>query len=262
MPQTFPRDPNALSILLGAQPKSYAQYSPEAELGDTFSDEDIFDAQDEQANAGAASGNAYFIPSRESLRKSKGSELLRMFQKTQAQGEAAALPKRVEGEYGLRKTDLEGRYGVAKVREEADAAASRQSREEQFKIGDQSRTQAFTAEQSGLTRGADAEKARLDRGGRMGVARETSRRTAATQQAISSRQPSMKNEFWGPDSIMRQFWGIPDKEETAPANNAATIAQAVRTDNPDITLDDAIDMGLISFDTPEELAALEAAWGQ
>jgi hypothetical protein len=120
---------NGLSVLmnLAKQPGSSGQIpqqSPEDyQLDDMIPEESLYELQDEIGARGAQRGGAYAIPSRESLRASGRSGLRRMFGEISAKGEAAAMPHRVAGEYGLEEARIKGRADIEKAGMEVQSAA-------------------------------------------------------------------------------------------------------------------------------------------
>ena len=98
---TYERDPNALKALLGMQPQIPQYGEDDTALNDMISEEDLYQAQEKQADAGRARGGPYAVSSRESFRNSELANLKKMFGIQQAKNEASALPQRIAGEYGL-----------------------------------------------------------------------------------------------------------------------------------------------------------------
>ena len=122
--------PNGLSVLmnLAQRPGSSGnipQHSgDDYELDSMIPEESIYELQDAIGERGAASGRAYAIPSRESLRGSGRSALRRMFGEIGAKGEAASQPHRVAGEYGLEEARIKGAADIQKAQIENESNAS------------------------------------------------------------------------------------------------------------------------------------------
>lgn len=122
MPQTFTRDPDALSVLLRMQPA--IPHRADDGFDEMISEGDLFGAQEAIGARGAASGGAYAIPSRESLRDSGVSKLKQLFGIQQAEAEAKALPSRIAGQSRIEQEQIR-RGGV-------DAQTVANSREKQL----------------------------------------------------------------------------------------------------------------------------------
>ena len=249
MPQAFQRDPNALATLLRMQPKSYASYGEEAELGDMIPEEDLYAAQDEIGERGRTSGRPYAIPSREALKSSGVSSLKRLFGEIGAKGRAAAYPRQIQGEYDLRGIERKGQYDVEAAKQKEQAEAAQRETQRQFQVDQQRRGQEFGAEQGRVGREAIAGRQTTSQAA-------TATRSRETQAAIDRRQEARKP--WNLKDFFSSLWGKPKPEN----NEAATAVASARQEYPGTSLENLIQNGVLAYDTPEELAALQAAWGQ
>ena len=235
MPQ-YPRDPNALAILLGAQPKSYAGYGTDDELAEMIPEEDLYGAQEDIGATGQESGRPYFIPSRESLKRSGVSGLKRIFGEIGARGEAAALPRRVAGEYGLRQEGIrqEGQLRTAEARAR-EAAANREAIGQQA-LERQTQAQGFTSgERAGREQFASGEN-RLNRESRAAIERER-------QAAIGARAKKPGGLF---DFFSRLLGRGPESEAALPPTDDVAISNT----EPD---EDVAELDL----TPEQFLRLQ-----
>jgi hypothetical protein len=251
------RDPNALATLLRMQPQIPQHTEEDYALQSMIPQEQLFQAQEAAGQRGAESGGAYAIPSRESLQQSGMAELRKLFGIQQAKAQAAALPARVTGEYGManRRLQNEGALNVANAGAEqraADLASNRRFQQEQ-----QTRGQEFQAGQGALNREALAGRATQAQGA-----------TRAGQEYVQG-QTNARAEAKKPFSLLQWLSSLgstsPAKvpAETAPSRIAAGVAQLKQDPSTaNLTFDELRQIGHGANLSPAELAEFQAAWAQ
>jgi hypothetical protein len=238
------------------QPQIPQQTEEDYALQSMIPQEDLYQAQEAAGTRGAASGGAYAIPSRESLQQSGMAELRKLFGIQQAKAQAAALPARVTGEYGManRKLQNQGALDVANVNQQGAAARE---------TGLNTRaTQALGGanERAAAGRTSAAEIAAANRAGRMDVARETTGRTAATQKSIDVR----KNPPGMLSSLLKYLTGGQTEAAAAPTVSPR-VESALNQFKQDpstanLSFEQLAASGQLEGASPEEIAELQAAW--
>jgi hypothetical protein len=248
------RDPNALATLLRMQPQIPQRSEEDYALESMIPEEQLFQAQEAAGRRGAESDGAYAIPSRESLQQSGVAELRKLFGIQNAKAQAAALPARVTGEYGManRRLQNQGALDVANVNQQG--AAARES-------GLNTRATAgnvAAGERAAAGRTSAEGIAAANRTGRMDVAREATGRTASTQRSIDARKPQ-----GGLSSILKMFgYGQPDVA-AAPASPRVSSALSQFKQDPttaNLSFEQLQATGQLEGASPEEIAELQAAW--
>ena len=245
------RDPNALNILLGMQPQIPRHTDEEYQLQSMIPDEALFQAQEAIGRQGRESGGSYSVPSREALQQSGMAELRKLFGVQQAKAQAAALPSQVAGEYGLAREREHSRGGIeaARVREAAGASAQQEARA--FQQAQQQRGQDFAAGQGVLNREALAGRGTQAQGA-------TRSNLEFREQGINDRAAA-KNPRSALGSLYDYFFG--GKEQAAPASEAQQAVNQAKQAHPGAPLESLLQQGILSYDTPEDLAELQAAFG-
>ncbi len=250
MPQ-LQRDPDALNILLRNQPQIPMKTEDEYALESMIPEEQLFQAQEAMGDRGRAMGGPYSVASRESLRDSGVAGLRQMFGIQQAKGQAAAYPQQVAGQYGLQREDIRARGNVEAARQKAEADAARHSQDQVFQQEQQGRQQTHQAAQGQLTRDALVGRATQAQGAAQ-VGREY------TQGQINDRTAAKK-----PFSILGWLTGSGGNAAAAQPASQEAAELAPLKKNPkyaNLPFQALVQQGIISADSPDELAAYQAAW--
>lgn len=220
---------NGLAQWLGIQ-RPVPQYSPEEqELGPT--DYELGDWQSGIAEEGAASGNPFYVPSRESLQTSSMGALRRALKMGQIEAQNAAYPRQVAGEYGLREAEIGAQGRVEAARAMAEAQAERIAQGQQFQVEQGERSRQFQAEQGNLNRQAQSGRQQVTQQG-MG------QRQQAGQQFTTQRDVAL-GKADDPDApgifgrIRALFGGgQPAAPQQQPSSNIAAMADHFRRQRP------------------------------
>jgi hypothetical protein len=255
----YERDPNALAALLRMQPQIPQHTEEDQTLESMIPQEQLFQAQEAAGRRGAESGGAYAIPSRESLQQSGVAELRKLFGIQNAKAQAAALPARVTGEYGManRRLQNQGALDVANVNEQgrsADLASNRQFQQQQ-----QERGQTFQAGQGVLNREALAGRATQAQGATRSNAEYNQGQTNLRAEA---KKPKGIGDFW---NWLTSSGNEPEAAAAAPTATSPRVAAGIASLKQDpstagLTFEQIIQMGHGASLSPAELAELQAAW--
>lgn len=252
----FTPDPNALSILLRNQPQ-IPQYGADEDLSAMIPEEELFQAQEAAGERGAASGGAYAIPSRESLRSSGIAALRKLFGIQSAEAQAKAYPARVTGEYGLARENVRSQGNIEAARARAEADAAREAQRQEFQQSQQQRGQEFQAGQGALNREALS--------GRASQAQGASRQNLEFTQGEINRRAQEKKPF---NLLEYLFGGGTSPQPAAQGGSAVSDPSAdlepLRQDPrfANLPFQALVDQGIVTADSPEELAEYAAAWGR
>lgn len=168
MPQSYlpkPRmvtpDPNAATSAFGRVRASKRYTSPEDDfLSSLIPEEDVYEAQQTLGERGAETGSPYYIPSRDTLKQSGMAKLKQLLAVKQAEAAGAALPRRVEGEYGLEEARIKGAADVEVAKQRADAQAEQQAMSDRrirelFAMGESGRNVRAEGAEAGRTQRAE-----------------------------------------------------------------------------------------------------------
>lgn len=249
-------DPNALAILLRGQ-SQIPRFGADEELSELIPEEELFQAQEAAGARGAASGGAYAIPSRESLRSSGIAALRKLFGLQTAEAQARAYPARVTGEYGLARENVRSQGAIEAARTRAEADAAREAGRQSFAQSQQQRGQEFQAGQGVLNREALA--------GRAAQAQSASRGNLEFTQGEINRRAQEKQPFNLLDFFRSAFSG-PEAGGAAggAVRDVSAELEPLRRDPSlgNLPFQALVDQGIITADSPEELAEYEAAWGR
>jgi len=258
------RDPNALAALLRMQPQIPQQTDEEAQLSSMIPEEQLYQAQEAQADAGRARGGPYAVSSRDQLRESGMAELRKMFGIQQAKAQAAALPARVTGEYGManRRLQNQGALDVANVNQTGAAARETglNTRATQALGGMNERAalgQTGANERSAAGRASAERIAAANRTGRSDVA-------GANQAAITARKnpPGILDWLRGNKPAAAAPAASPDVAALLDPTNIQNNVAQIQAQHPGIPIEELISQGEVTFDSPEEEAATIAAYGR
>jgi hypothetical protein len=225
-------------------PKSDDDYALESMIPE----EQLFQAQEAIGQHGAASGQMYSVPSREALKQSGMASLRQLFGVQESRGRAAAYPQQVAGQYGIEREGIRAQGNVEAARIRAEADANQRGASQAFQQGQQERQQTFQAGQSQLSR--DAFDTRQAASIKAADAGRQYTQGQVNQRADAKKPMSLTG--W----IGSLFGGGGSKE-------AADLAPLKK--NPkyaSMSFDDLVAQGIVSADSPEELAAYQQAWGQ
>lgn len=230
------------------------------------SEEALIQEQLRQGQMGAASGGAYALPSRESLRESAFSNLRSLLERQSREAEARALPARVTGEYGLEEARIKGRSDI----EAAKLAADRYSMLEE---GRDRRSQANLDAMMRRLETAEAGKGQRAAGAEQG--RQQRQQTAD----LLRRAGAVEKQPEGMFSQLGRLFGItsgPSPQEQAEqlrqqaigsleggegGDDISAAAAELQQAYPGRSVDELVAAGIVEG-SPEEIDALRRVMGQ